>query len=705
MKLFLKNILVFFLGIFSFCSFPQKINFNESSLYKDGIAALEKKDITSAERLFLKSVKENSDVPSLFELSKIYIKENTIRGRRKARELLEKAIWIEPKNIKIRLTYADLMENYSKGIAFKKYNDIVEIDSECAAAWYNMGRLKSLEFDDYNHSVNRVDEGYELSLENYANGLFNDAESYLKKALKYDSLNADAYLKLSFLYEDADEPEKGMPLLEKLIRIHPDNVDAHLYLGLLYYKTSKLSESYKEYQSALLLMPLTERLDFTYNSVVELLDPVAEELIGKLKPKEVRNFIDAFWNASDPLFLTRYNERLLEHYSRVAYSNLRFGIPGKPGWKTDRGEIVLRYGEPLKRTRYRPRINAGGRTAVQVKTDVWQYRDMTFGFEDTYMSGNFVFSDPFPGSRYIPQYYGDTEAFADYVRRVRFEFYAPKYEGPSFTIPYNIVQFKDLNNKNNTDVYINYALNYTDSLVKKNSINLNYEWGLFFHDDYFNPIYQNKGYTVQLPLSNTIKTDSAQYAISSAKMSIKPDSGTLAFEIIRTSDKGVSSYHENFIMERFNHDSLDLSNILLAEKVVKNSENTLPVKRKDIGILPNPTSAFSERNHLYLYYEVYNLETNNDNLTNFIQRITIKQINKQNGLQKTISTVLSLIGIDKNKEGITLSSKYRTPDKNPQMYLQLDMNNAETGEYKIIVTIFDNISKKEISKSTLIKWE
>ena len=704
MRLFLKNILVIFLGIFSACSSTQKINFNESSFYKDGIAALEKKDIISAERFFLESVKENSDVPSLFELSKIYIKKNTIRGRRKARELLEKAIWIEPKNIKIRLAYADLMENYSKGIAFKKYSDIVEIDSECATAWYNMGRLKALEFDDYNHSVNRVDEGYELSLEKYAKGLFYEAESYLKKALKYNFLNADAYLKLSFLYEDANEPEKGIPLLEKLIMIDPDNVDAHLYLGLLYYKTSKLSESFKEYQSALLLMPIAERLDFTYNSVVELLDPVAEELISKLKPREVRKFIDAFWNASDPLFLTKYNERLLEHYSRVAYSNLRFSVPDKSGWKTDRGEIVLRYGEPLWRTRYRPRINAGGRTAVQVKTDVWQYRDMTFGFEDTYMSGNFVFSFPFPGSRYIPQYYGDTEAFADYVRRVRFEYYAPKYEGPAFIIPYNIVQFKDLNNTNNTDVFVNYALNYNDSLVKNNSINLNYEWGLFFHDDYFNPIYQNKGYSVSLPISNIINTDFSQYVVSSVKMVIKPDSGSLAFEVIRTSDKGVSSNHENFIAEKFNADNLDLSDILLATKVTKDSGNTFPLKRKDISILPNPTSVFSGRNDLYLYYEIYNLEANTDSLTDFDQRITIKQINKQNGLQKTISSVLGLFGINKNKDGITLSSKYQTADKNPQMYIQLDMNNAEPGEYKIVVTIFDNISKKEISKSTQIKW-
>ncbi len=617
MKSILLNIPFLFLIIFSISSFPQKNNPAEFSMYKQGIAALEKKNLAVAEQFFLKSIKENSDVPSLFELSKIYIKENTILGRRKARELLEKAIWKDPKNINLRLVYADLMENYSKEIAFKKYTDIIEIDSSCASAWYNMGRLKSLEYYDYNKSVNRVDEGYELSLEKYASSLFKDAESYLIKSLKYDSLNSDAYLKLSSLYEDANEPEKGIPLLEKLIRIYPDKMDAHLYLGLLYYKTSKLTESYKEYQAALLLMSISERLDFTYNSVVELLDPVAEDIISTLKPKEVRNFIDAFWNASDPLFLTNYNERLLEHYSRVAYSNLRFSLPGKPGWKTDRGEIVLRYGEPLNRTRFRPRINAGGRTAVQVKTDVWQYKDMTFGFEDTYMSGNFVFSDPFPGSRYIPQYNGDTEAFADYVRRVRFESYKPKYEGPSFSIPYDIVQFKDLNKNNNTDVYVNYALNYNDSLVDNNLINYKYDWGLFFHDDYFNQIYKNKGYVTGLPVSNTVETDSFHYAINSAAMSVKTDSGTLAFEIIRTSDKGVSSNHERFKTKEFNQNNLDMSDILLAEKVDKDSKESFPLKRKDINILPNPTSVFSKNINLYLYYEIYNLKVNPDDLSGF----------------------------------------------------------------------------------------
>ncbi len=705
MKFSLINIFVFSLGIFTINSFPQKYKSIESLYYKSGIAALEKKDDSSAEQFFMRSIKENSDVPSLFELSKLYIKKNTIQGRRKARELLEKAIWKEPKNINIRLVYADLMEYYSKGIAFNKYRDIIDIDSTCDKAWYNMGRLKSLEFYDYNNSVNRVDEGYELSLKKYASELFKDAEAYLLKALIYDSLNADAYLKLSFLYEDANEPGKGIPILEKLSMIYPDKEDAHLYLGLLYYKTSKLSESYKEYQNALLLMPITERLDFTYNSVVELLDPVAAELINKLKPKEVRNFIDAFWNANDPLFLTKYNERLLEHYSRVAYANLRFSLPDKLGWKTDRGEIVLRYGEPLKRTRYRPRINAGGRTVVQVKTDVWQYKDMTFGFEDTFMSGNFVFSDPFPGSRYIPQFNGDTEAFADYVRRVRFENYNPKFEGPIFSIPHNIVQFKNLDKKNNTDVYFNYALNDIDSLVVNKYINYKYDWGLFFNDDYFNSIYRNRGYVSGIPISNIVRTDSFQYAVNSAEMTVMPDSGTLAFEIIRTSDKGVSSNHERFTTEEFSQDSLDISDILLAEKVNKDKKDILPLKRKDINILPNPTSIFSKKINLYLYYEIYNLEISHDSLTDFDQRITIKQVNDENGFQKAMNSVLGLVGINKKKGGITLSSKYQTSGRNSQMYLQLDMDKSNPGNYIILVTIFDNISKKEISKSALFKWQ
>lgn len=73
-----------------------------------------------------------------------------------------------------------------------------------------------------------------------------------------------------------------------------------------------------------------------------------------------------FWKERDPLNLTPYNERLLEHYTRIAYSNLRFGIPklNITGWKTDRGTVVIRYGVPPFVTRIRPTVVAGVRNDV-----------------------------------------------------------------------------------------------------------------------------------------------------------------------------------------------------------------------------------------------------------------------------------------------------------------------------------------------------
>ncbi len=65
-----------------------------------------------------------------------------------------------------------------------------------------------------------------------------------------------------------------------------------------------------------------------------------------------------------------------------------------------------------------------------MKTDVWFYNDMTFGFTDDFMSGNFRFSVPESYGRYHAQYLYDTFAYMRYLRKKRFEYYDPKFEGP-----------------------------------------------------------------------------------------------------------------------------------------------------------------------------------------------------------------------------------------------------------------------------------
>ena len=58
-----------------------------------------------------------------------------------------------------------------------------------------------------------------------------------------------------------------------------------------------------------------------------------------------------FWRKRDPLYLTAFSERRMEHYGRVAYANLRYGqrLKGIPGWQTDRGKAYIKFGRYLNK--------------------------------------------------------------------------------------------------------------------------------------------------------------------------------------------------------------------------------------------------------------------------------------------------------------------------------------------------------------------
>jgi len=52
-----------------------------------------------------------------------------------------------------------------------------------------------------------------------------------------------------------------------------------------------------------------------------------------------------FWNKRDPTPGTRRNERMEEYYYRIAAANQNYGAV-REGWKTDRGFVLVRFGEP-----------------------------------------------------------------------------------------------------------------------------------------------------------------------------------------------------------------------------------------------------------------------------------------------------------------------------------------------------------------------
>lgn len=688
--------------------FAQLSNQNPNEYYYLAVEESERGNISDAIKLFKLSISEYGNPDSYYELAKIYFGQNTVESRVRARELIQKAIWKRPKNIEYRLFQAKLMESFSRNLAFRFYEDITNIDNDCTEALFNLGRIKEAEYYEYINSVLQVESDPALSFDRFAIEDFLKAERFFKSAIKSDSSCLDAYIHLANMYEDIGEPEKGIAYLKKVIDFDPENKEAILLLGLLYYKTSQIDSSSSAYETALNLMNAKEKDDFKFQSASFLVQNNLSDKLNVPADSEFEQTVNNYWKVSDPLFLTDYNERLLEHFSRVIYSNLKFSLrdAGLPGWDSDRGETVIRYGEPIKRVRYRPYINAGGRTQLMLKTDFWYYKDKVLGFVDEYWNENYRFSSPRPGSRHVSQFPGDADFFMNDLRRTEPESYNPKFEGPVIQVPINIVQFKNLERDSlpNTQVYINYALDSYKKISPDDRYPLAHKYGIFFFKEDSEIETKKLDRIIDLDYKRDLKISLfEEYMINSVFVDLPPDSGVLAFEIIRDTDNGVFAKRTNFKIKNFSETGLDISDIILASDV--NKSDNLSIRRKDLNLLPNPLNTFTVITKIFIYYEVYNLSSDEKGISNFEQQITISKINETSGLGNFFNSLIGIIGLGDSENTLTLTTEYQSYERDTPVYLQLDMSKYEKGDYKINIEIKDLLDESVVSSQTILRWK
>ncbi|RMG66693.1 MAG: GWxTD domain-containing protein [Calditrichaeota bacterium] len=93
--------------------------------------------------------------------------------------------------------------------------------------------------------------------------------------------------------------------------------------------------------------------------------------------EEKQAFFQRFWKRMDPNPETEKNELMDEYYRRVNYANRYFTSPGEAGWKSDRGRIFIKFGQPDDVERHPFEINSQ-------PFEIWRYYSLrkTFLFID-----------------------------------------------------------------------------------------------------------------------------------------------------------------------------------------------------------------------------------------------------------------------------------------------------------------------------------
>jgi GWxTD domain-containing protein len=110
------------------------------------------------------------------------------------------------------------------------------------------------------------------------------------------------------------------------------------------------------------------------------------DLLSNTKPARCQAWIDAWWAARDPIPTDGTNQARDEHERRVLEAQAHFGRGKWPGWD-DRGEVLIRYGEPASRMQsgadvvppgVRARPRRCGITAVQRLRAKLRHRHLRF---------------------------------------------------------------------------------------------------------------------------------------------------------------------------------------------------------------------------------------------------------------------------------------------------------------------------------------
>ncbi len=590
-------------------------------LYEAALEQVGRVTVDESVKAFRKVLKADRDhAPAHYEIAKLYLSLDTPLDRESAMKAVKKAIRLDRNNVTYRLMKADIL--WAQGSwhnAVREYKKALKADPENPRAAYMIGhhgiknfmKYYDMEFTsrvspiDWREGGSRARHSLrELGIEE-----LNEAVTYLKTCIEADPQFKDAYFQLGLACLETNRPVELIRVANLLLDRARDDKDALLFCGLGYQALGDETSAHEFYTRALQRMAPAERAAM---ESVEGIVPDAERANlddlhreGETVGGTYQPWVDSaervrFWRRQDPLFLTEFNERRMEHYGRVAYANLRFSRPSKgiEGWRTDMGRAYIRLGRYLDRRMQRPEVGSGpidytytfGQTPpmrwhLSMQKETWFYEGFRVDFQ---------ISDGFHG--FSPSRLPDRTRYIDPYGRMKYR------------VPHQVASFKD---GDSLRVELAYALPRYNGTVSDSDRSIAIENGVFLFDERWDEVYRKRsdfklkwpsltpsGYAVSDSLRNNHLVIQVPFRIAPGKYHYVGE--------LRDAGRGsIGTFRQHREFEAMGS-SLAMSDLLLAAQI--NSRTPFPEGRSDLDIVANPLRTYHRSEPAFIYLEVYNLE-------------------------------------------------------------------------------------------------
>jgi GWxTD domain-containing protein len=595
----------------------------------------------------------------------------TSRDLLEARWSLEDALRVYSSSSELRNLQVDLEWMSGRITQVRRLlKRILDQDPGDVQAWLRLGR--SYELDGFNFrdvkSPQRSPDGTYLgtfSLAGEAQKDMDKARTYYERAIELNPGNRDAVWRLALL----DHEEGRFADMERVIRgalnLAPDDPDLVLFLGLAMYRQKRSGEAWEVYQNALRLIPEKER--FLFSAIDRVSTPREAGRFRMADARRRRRMEATFWTKRDPLFLTPFNERILEHHSRIAYAQLRFGRPedGVEGWETDQGGVLLRYGQPVVRVQSRPDMFCRA-------TSRWVYPGFSVLFEDRTLKDRFHIDDPV--------------AFREMTGKIP-DYASLKPRGCLLELDGDEAFFRDSEGKPVQAVFHTLLKRQLDSLgVPASGLKL----GVFVLDTLLN---RRKEWVSD---GSGLRDWMGIFSIGGRYLPWLSDSCLIVVEALEERTGSAGRWVKQRGAEVPDAGALGMSGLVLAwEAGERGGKGRLQLS--GVHFLPNTYNTFLVNSRIYLFFEIYGLTYDPDTRTRYRVTTTLEEQRREKhvGFDWLMHKIL---GRMPEPVRVTSIYEYRGEMSREPIYQNLVLQKPGSGDYKITVEIEDLVTGDRVRR-------
>lgn len=660
-------------------------------MYLRGLMAFDQQDYDAALDLFEQAVRYDRKHADAWHMAaKVLMEKNTVHSRFMATIRLEKALNLDWNNPDYRFTYALLhLKKDMSGMAFKEFEKVIKYDPDNYLAYFEMAKILEENAIRYRDMID-PDPGGIIYFRNFAEGEKDRIIYYYSKTIALNPEFTRAYYRLALIYYEFGNIIDMTKLLEQSVKINPDDKNSHLFLGFAYNVQHEYEQAEREFVFALGLMDEEEQRVF--RSIETIMSPDRRDEFDGLNEQQKEDFIDSFWTKKDPLFATRFNERMLEHYSRVAYANMRYSDfeKGIEGWCTDQGKVYIRYGKPASLYRTRPEFGGIGASefgALSTSKEVWSYDDFSFVFDDRFLSNRYEFAW---GDRPENDY---RSVYEQLIREVPDVHQVVAERDRLHIAASHSAFFKD---SDTADFYLNTAFP-ADSIYfaqDGDRWKANMRHGLYMFDPDWNRVHE---YTADFSIDedSRIAIDEDSYLMDQLITGVSIDSLILVYELYDLESDRVGSYRSPVSVPSFKTDRLLLSDIMLAFRIDPVRADVYSLNKDNLNIVANPLNRYQSGDAVYIYYEIYGLSKDADELTSFSIEYTVASDENRQGV---IRRLFSRLGVFDATGDVTTTFQYQGNSEIEYQYQQIALTESLRGALTLNVRISDLISGQVTEK-------